>query len=72
MGWYDYSYPPYVPVAQRKAQAAREVEKRLKKGQKVSPVKITGRPTNKSGMRRGKTSDTCIPPQSILRSVMAG
>jgi uncharacterized Zn finger protein len=44
MSWYSYDgYPPYVPVAQRKAQAAREVEKRLKKGQSVSPVKITGR-----------------------------
>jgi uncharacterized Zn finger protein len=41
MGWYEYK--PYVPVAQRRAQAAREVAKRLKKGQTVSPVKIEGR-----------------------------
>src|SRR5438105_8313065 len=38
-----YSFRPYVPVAQRRAQAAREVEKRRKKGQIVSPVVIEGR-----------------------------
>ena len=45
MGWgdYDYGYRPYVPVAQRRAQAAKEVAKRLKKGQAVSPVRIEGR-----------------------------
>ena len=41
MGWYDYK--PYVPVAKRRAQAAREVAKRLKKGQAVSPIQIEGR-----------------------------
>lgn len=41
MGWFDYK--PYVPVAQRRAQAAREVARRLKKGEKISPVKIAGR-----------------------------
>src|SRR5215470_2788240 len=34
---------PYVPVAQRRAQAAREVQKRRKKGQNISPVVIEGR-----------------------------
>jgi len=45
MGWDDYygGYKPYVPVAKRRAQAAREVAKRTKKGQKVSPVLIEGR-----------------------------
>ena len=43
MGWYYYGFKPYVPVAQRRAQAAREVAKRLKKGQAVSPVRIEGR-----------------------------
>ena len=38
-----YSYKPYVPVAKRRAQAAREVSKRLKKGQPACPVKIEGR-----------------------------
>jgi uncharacterized Zn finger protein len=39
--WFEYR--PYVPVAQRRAQAAREVAKRQKKGQTVSPVVIEGR-----------------------------
>ena len=42
MGWY-YGFKPYVPVAQRRAQAAREVAKRTKKGQALSPVHIEGR-----------------------------
>ena len=42
MGW-RYDYKPYVPVAKRRAQAAREVAKRLKKGEKISPVVIEGR-----------------------------
>ena len=42
MGWY-YQFKPYVPVAQRRAQAAREVAKRIQKGQTVSPVRIDGR-----------------------------
>jgi uncharacterized Zn finger protein len=45
MGRYDdyYGYKPYVPVAQRRAQAAREVARRVKQGQEVSPVRIEGR-----------------------------
>ena len=44
MGWYYDDYTePYVPVAKRRAQAAREVAKRAKKGQTVSPVHIEGR-----------------------------
>src|SRR6266513_2363477 len=39
--WFEFR--PYVPVAKRRAQAAREVEKRRKKGQAVSPVVIEGR-----------------------------
>jgi uncharacterized Zn finger protein len=42
MGWY-YKFRPYVPVAQRRAKAAREVAKRTEKGQTVSPVCINGR-----------------------------
>src|SRR4051812_10268039 len=42
MGW-RYDYKPYVPVAQRRAQAAKEVARRMKKGQAVSPVVIEGR-----------------------------
>jgi uncharacterized Zn finger protein len=44
MGWRDdFYYKPYVSVAERRAQAAREVAKRVKKGQTVSPVVIEGR-----------------------------
>ena len=46
MGRYDYDdygWKPYVPVAQRRAQAAKEVAKRAKKGLEVSPVRIEGR-----------------------------
>ena len=42
MGW-GYDYKPYVPVAERRAKAAREVAKRVKKGEAVSPVVIEGR-----------------------------
>jgi len=38
-----FQWRPYVPVAQRRAQAAREMEKRRKKGQNVSPVVLEGR-----------------------------
>ena len=46
MGRYDggyYGFRPYVPVAKRRAQAAREVAKRMKKGEVVTPVRIEGR-----------------------------
>jgi len=44
MAWgYGDGWRPYVPVARRRANAAREVARRAKKGQKVSPVKIEGR-----------------------------
>ena len=42
MDWYG-EFRPYVPVAQRRAQAAREVAKRTKTGQTVSPVKLEGK-----------------------------
>ena len=38
-----YNYAPYVPVAERRAKAAREMKKIEKKGQKISPVVIEGR-----------------------------
>lgn len=41
MGW--YSFRPYVPVAQRRANAAREMSKLAKKGQTITPVTIEGR-----------------------------
>src|SRR5438477_9024911 len=39
--WFEFR--PYVPVAARRAKAAREVEKRRQKGQPISPVVIEGR-----------------------------
>lgn len=38
-----YGFRPYIPVAQRRLQALREMEKLKKKGQLVSPVVIEGR-----------------------------
>src|SRR2546423_10278540 len=38
-----FQFRPYVPVAQRRAKAAREVETRRQKGQPISPVVIEGR-----------------------------
>jgi uncharacterized Zn finger protein len=48
MGRYNYNddyygWKPYVPVAERRAQAAREVAKRTKKGQQINPIRIEGR-----------------------------
>jgi uncharacterized Zn finger protein len=42
MGYYD-GFRPYVPVAQRRAQAAKEVARRIKKGEKIFPIVIEGR-----------------------------
>lgn len=38
-----YDFKPYVPVARRRAQAAKEVARRAKKGRAVSPVNIEGK-----------------------------
>ncbi len=38
-----FRYAPYVPVAARRAQAARETEKLKKNGQTISPVVLEGR-----------------------------
>jgi uncharacterized Zn finger protein len=38
-----FQFRPYVPVAQRRAQAQREVEKRRKRGETIEPVVIEGR-----------------------------
>ncbi len=42
MSW-GYGFKPYVPVAQRRANAAREVSKMSKKGHAVSPVHLTSK-----------------------------
>src|SRR6266852_1257518 len=43
MAFYDYGWKPYVPVAERRRKAMREMEKRQKKGHAVSPVTVEGR-----------------------------
>ncbi|MGZ7000164.1 MAG: SWIM zinc finger family protein, partial [Acidimicrobiia bacterium] len=43
MGWGYYDFRPYVSVAERRAQAAKEVAKRAKAGKAVAPVRIEGR-----------------------------
>src|SRR5467141_2342408 len=40
---YEWGWRPYVSVAQRRANAAREMAKLRKKGQPVSPVIVEGR-----------------------------
>jgi len=40
---YGWGYKPYVSAAERRLKALREIEKRGKKGQSASPVKIDGR-----------------------------
>jgi uncharacterized Zn finger protein len=42
MGWW-YGYRPYVPVAQRRAKAAKHAAKLAKGGHRVSPVMVAGR-----------------------------
>jgi uncharacterized Zn finger protein len=39
----DDSWPRYISVAERQAKAARELAKRIKKGQSASPIAIAGR-----------------------------
>src|ERR671913_775314 len=41
--WFYEGWPPYVPVAERRKQAAREIEKLRKKGRPVAPVILEGR-----------------------------
>jgi uncharacterized Zn finger protein len=41
--YYDGGWAPYIPVAERRRKAAREVEKMRKKGHPVAPVTIEGR-----------------------------
>ncbi len=43
MRYDDFGFAPYVPVAERRRKAQRELEKRRKKGEAVSPVVIKGR-----------------------------
>ncbi len=43
MSWYSNDWPPYVPVAERRRQAAKQVAKMKRAGEKITPVEIAGR-----------------------------
>ncbi len=43
MAYNDWGWKPYVPVAERRRKALREMEKRRKKGHGISPVLVDGR-----------------------------
>lgn len=43
MGWGYFDFRPYVPVAQRRRNAQREIEKLRKGGMDIQPVEIAGR-----------------------------
>jgi uncharacterized Zn finger protein len=43
MGYGGWGWKPYVSVAERRLRAMRELEKRRKKGDSVSPVRVEGR-----------------------------
>jgi uncharacterized Zn finger protein len=43
MAYDDWGWKPYVPVAERRRKALREIERRRKKGGSISPVLIEGR-----------------------------
>lgn len=54
MSGYDFGgWRPYVPVAQRRAQAWREMEKRRKRGKDIQPVEIQGRTIARSFWGKG-------------------
>lgn len=50
---YDDYWPRYVPVAERRADAKREVAKLRKKGEKIQPVEIEGRMIARSFWGKG-------------------
>ena len=43
MSWYSREFRPYVPVAERRRKADREMAKLAKKGKAIQPVRIEGR-----------------------------
>ncbi len=50
---YDDSWPAYVPVSERRAQAKREIAKLRKKGENIQPVEIEGRMIARSFWGKG-------------------
>jgi len=61
-----YGFRPYVPVAKRRAIAARELEKLRKKGRKILPVVLEGRSMlEPSGARPGAKILNATPTSRI-------
>ena len=50
---YYYDWRPYVPVAQRRAQALQQMDKLRKKGKDIQPVEIEGRTIGRSFWGKG-------------------
>jgi len=50
---YNYGWPVYVPVAERRAKAKRQVDKLRKKGRDIQPVEIEGRTIARSFWGKG-------------------
>lgn len=48
MSYYGNYWAPYVPVAKRRANAQREMEKLRKNGKNIQPLQIEGRKIAKS------------------------
>jgi len=53
MSWYYGGYPTYVPVAQRRAKALKQMDKLRKKGESIQPVSIEGRTIARSFWGKG-------------------
>jgi uncharacterized Zn finger protein len=53
MGRYDYGWSPYVPVAQRRANALKKMDKLRKQGVEIQPVGIQGRTIARSFWGKG-------------------
>jgi len=43
MSWYSFGFRPYVPLAERRRKAEREMAKLAKKGKVIKPVRLEGR-----------------------------
>ncbi len=53
MSWYYGRFPKYVPVAERRAKARKQMDKLRKQGQTIDPVEIEGRAIARSFWGKG-------------------
>ena len=70
MGWDYYGFKPYVPVAQRRREAERELGKLRKKGLVVQPINIDGRTIAKTfwGKHGARTSSRTATTRTACRA----